>query len=61
MREGPAELDADGETLRLTRIPPRAKLPVKVTVVAWQWGRSSPPYRQTAEPVEQSFLVTPAR
>jgi len=61
VRGGPAELDADGETLRLTRIPPRAKLPVKVTVVAWQWGRASPPYRQTAEPVAQTFLVTAAR
>ncbi len=59
VREGPAELDADGETLHLTKLPPRAKLPVKVTVVAWQWGRSSPPYRQSAEPVAQTFLVSP--
>jgi hypothetical protein len=59
VREGPAELDADGETLHLTKLPPRAKLPVKVTIVAWQWGRSSPPYRQSAEPVTQTFLIVP--
>ena len=29
--------------LTFTPIPPRAKFPVKVTVVAWQWGRSIEP------------------
>src|SRR4051794_2258764 len=38
---GPAELD--GDTLKLTPIPPRARFPVEVTVVAWQWGRSIDP------------------
>jgi hypothetical protein len=36
VREGPAEVD--GDILTFTKIPPRAKFPVKVTVVAWQWG-----------------------
>jgi hypothetical protein len=32
-------------------------LPIKVTVVAWQWGRSSEPKLKTAEPVERSFFL----
>ena len=55
VREGPAEVE--GNTLKLTPIPPRAKFPVKVTVVAWQWGQSTGPKVQTAGPVEQSFLL----
>ncbi|MEZ0215702.1 MAG: hypothetical protein ACAH89_01065 [Rariglobus sp.] len=53
--EGPAEID--GDTLRFTAIPPRAKFPVKITVVAWQWGRSSEPKIKTAAPVERTFLT----
>ena len=53
VREGPAELQ--GDTLKFTPIPPRAKFPVKVTVVAWQWGRSMDPKLKTAEPVERTF------
>ncbi|MCS3161951.1 hypothetical protein NXX71_14925 [Bacteroides faecis] len=41
-----------------TRIPPRTKFPVKITVVAWQYGRSTEPKVQTAEAVEQSFCLT---
>jgi hypothetical protein len=55
VREGPAEID--GDTLKLTAIPPRAKYPVKVTVVAWQWGRSIEPKLKSAEPVMQSFSI----
>jgi hypothetical protein len=55
---GPAEVD--GDTLKLLPIPPRAKYPVKVTVNAWQWGRSVEPKLQTAEPVEQTFSVLAA-
>lgn len=55
VREGPAVLD--GNILKLTPIPPRAKFPVKVTVVAWQWGRSIEPGLKSAEPVERSFLI----
>jgi len=57
VREGPAEIN--GDTLRLTPIPPRAKFPVKVTVVAWQFGRSAAPKLQAAEPVERSFWIKP--
>ncbi len=56
VREGPAEVDDDG-LLTFTPIPPRAKFPVKVTVVAWQWGRSVEPFVKSAEPIEQSFLI----
>ncbi|MBI5769492.1 MAG: hypothetical protein HZA93_17080 [Verrucomicrobia bacterium] len=57
VREGPAELDADGEALRFTPIPPRAKFPVRVTIVAWQPGRAAGPARQAAAPVEQTFVI----
>ena len=55
VRQGPAELV--GNTLRLTAIPPRSKLPLTVTVVAWQRGRSGASPVQTAEPVEMTFRV----
>jgi hypothetical protein len=56
VREGPAEVD--GDTLTLTPIPPRATYPVKVTVVAWQWGRSIAPQVRTADHVERTFDIT---
>ena len=56
VKEGPAEVK--GDKLVLTKIPPRAKFPVKVTVVAWQYGCSGEPKVQTAEAVEQSFYIT---
>jgi hypothetical protein len=52
---GPAEIH--GSKLTFTPIPPRAKFPVKVTVVAWQYGRAGEQPLQTAEPVEQSFVI----
>lgn len=54
--EGPAEVA--GDILRFTAIPPRAKYPVKVTVVAWQFGRSTYPKVQTAAQVERTFALT---
>jgi hypothetical protein len=53
--EGPAEIE--GEKLRFTAIPPRAKFPLKITVVAWQFGRSVPPQVMTAERVERSLYL----
>lgn len=55
VREGPAEIH--GNTLALTAIPPRAKFPVKVTVIAWQWGRSIEPKLKSAQPVERTFVI----
>jgi len=55
VQEGPAEIKEN--KLIFTPIPLRAKYPVKVTVVAWQYGRSTEPKIQTAEPVSQSFYI----
>ena len=55
VRAGPAEIH--GNRLVFTPIPPRSKMPLTVTVVAWQWGRASAPAVQTAESVEQCFQL----
>lgn len=55
VKEGPAFIE--GPRLRLTKIPPRAKFPVRVTIVAWQYGRSAEPKIQTAKPVERTFYI----
>ena len=55
VQEGPAEVK-NGK-LVFTKIPPRSKFPVKITVVAWQYGRSIEPKVKTAEPVVQSFWI----
>lgn len=55
VREGPAEIA--GDRLVFTKIPPRAKLPVKITVVAWQYGRSIAPKLKSAVPVERTFYL----
>lgn len=53
VREGPATVD--GNILKFTRIPPRAKFPLNVTVVAWQLGCTDGIKLKTAAPVEQTF------
>ena len=55
VKEGPAEIN--GNKLEFTKIPLRSRYPMKVTVVAWQYGRSAEPKLKTAEPVEQSFYI----
>jgi len=57
VREGPAFVDDKG-VLTFTPIPPRSTYPISVTVVAWQYGRSTPPEIQSAQPVEQTFQIT---
>lgn len=59
VRVGPAEIH--GDRLVFTDIPPRSRLPLTVTVAAWQWGRSAAPAVQTAPLVERSFQIMPAR
>lgn len=54
--EGPARIE--GNTLLFTPIPPKAKYPVQVTVVAWQYGRIQEPQLQSAVPVTQTFYLT---
>ena len=55
VKAGPAEIR--GDKLIFTPIPPRSKLPLTVTVVAWQWGRASEPAVQTAQNVERTFQL----
>jgi hypothetical protein len=54
VKEGPAYIVED--VLHFTEIPPKSKFPVKVTVVAWQYGIAGE--IQSAEPVERSFYIT---
>src|SRR6266702_950576 len=53
---GPAEIE--GDTLRFTEFPSASHSPVKVIVTAYQWGRMTAPAYQSAEPKEQSFLLS---
>jgi hypothetical protein len=53
IKEGPAKID--GNILTIGQIPSRAKFPLKVTVVAWQYGLQGK--IQTAEAVERSFYI----
>lgn len=55
VESGPAYIE--GNRLIITPIPPKAVFPVKVTVVAWQYGRKSNPRIRTAEPVRQTFYI----
>lgn len=52
---GPAYVTRD--TLHFTPVPVHSRFPLKVTVVAYQWGRIVPPYFQTAEPVVRTFYI----
>ncbi|MEL1242470.1 hypothetical protein [Flavobacterium flavipallidum] len=53
VKEGPAYIDDN--VLHFTKIPPRTHFPIKVTVVAWQYGIAS--QLQSSEPIEQSFWI----
>lgn len=53
VKEGPVFIDEN--ELYFTEIPPRAKFPIKVTVVAWQYGIAGK--LQSAVPVERSFYI----
>jgi hypothetical protein len=55
VKEGPAEIK--DKKLVFTKIPPRSQFPVKVTIVAWQYGRVTEPKIQSAEPVAQTFYI----
>jgi hypothetical protein len=44
--------------LMFTALPPRSKLPVTVTVAAWQWGHRGEPAVQMAEIVRQTLRLT---
>jgi len=55
VQQGPAVIQ--GDKLFLTKVPPRSKFPVKITVVAWQYGTSNQPQIQSAAPVSRTFYV----
>lgn len=55
VKEGPAVI-MDNE-IKFTTIPPRARFPIKVTVVAWQYGINNEPFVQSAKPVENTFYI----
>jgi hypothetical protein len=55
VKEGPAIIK-DG-VLIFTKIPQRTKFPVKIAVVAWQYGKNVEPKIQSAEPVERVFYI----
>ena len=52
---GPAAVVAG--KLAIADLPARAKFPVTVKVVAWQFGRGCAPLVKTAAPVEQTVLI----
>lgn len=52
---GPATIE--GDTLTFAKIPARARLPVRVLVSAFQWGRSVEPKVQSVGPVMQEFFI----
>ena len=54
---GPAEL-VDGNTLRFTPIPPGAKYPMKVIVMAYQLGCAKEPLVKEAPLVVREFTIT---
>lgn len=54
---GPAEL-VDGNKLQFTPIPPNAKYPVKVTIMAYQLGRAKEPLVKAAPVVVREFSIT---
>jgi hypothetical protein len=53
--EGPAEVK--GNELMFMKIPPMAKYPLKVSLVAWQYGLSGTRKLKTAEPVTRTFFL----
>ena len=43
--------------LIFTKIPPKSKFPINVTVAAWQWGKNTEPKIKMAEIVKQTFSI----
>lgn len=52
---GPAIIEND--KLIFTKIPPKSKFPITVTVAAWQWGRAAEPPIKMAEIFKQDFSI----
>ena len=54
VKQGPAYINEN--KLIITSIPPKTKYPVKVTVVAWQYGNAGK--LKSAVPIERTFYIT---
>ena len=52
---GPATID--NNKLSIAELPKRARLPIAVEIVAWQFGRAVEPLVQTAKPVAQTIQI----
>ncbi|MEI8293215.1 MAG: hypothetical protein WCG66_04385 [bacterium] len=55
VKAGPAVVQ--GDKLIFTPIPVKSRIPIAVTVVAWQFGRGTEPAVRTAPMVEQIFFL----
>jgi hypothetical protein len=55
IKEGPAEVSVS--QLHFSKIPPRAKFPVRVTIVAWQYGINAESTIKSAQPVQRTFYI----
>ena len=53
---GPAEID--GDQLKITQVPDRAKFPIEIQVTAYQWGTASDSGFASANPVTQTLHLT---
>jgi hypothetical protein len=53
---GPAYVE--NGIVKFTPVPLKSKYPVKVNIVAYQWGRMTGPLWQSATPVEQTFYIS---
>lgn len=53
---GPAYVE--NGIIKFTPVPLKSKYPVKVNIVAYQWGRITGPLWQSATPVEQTFYIS---
>jgi len=59
VEEGPAEIK--DSVLHLTRLPPRSRYPVKVTVVSWQYGKAVEGMAGTVRSVKRTFFISAGR
>lgn len=59
VESGPATIE--NGAVKLASIPPRSRLPITVTVAAWQWGRAGEKPVKMADIVRRTFQVSAAR
>jgi hypothetical protein len=57
VESGPAIVE--GDMLKLTEMPKRARRPLRITVVAYQYGSAVEPLTKSAEPAKQVVQVEP--